>query len=410
MAKKIVMPKLAMAMNEGTVTTWSFIEGAQVEKGSILLEIETEKVSYEIEAIADGFLHIVVPAGETVPVEALIGYLAADSDELASLQSDTRPDTAAREPAAEIVVANQEVVAAAKATGHVGRIIASPLAKKMATQHGLDLSKLNGSGPNGRIVKRDILAAIAGDAATPLIPAAVGERKVKAVVPVKGMRKAIADNMMLSLSTSAQLSFTQDFDMTEIMQLRNELVSKEEMLGYRVSYMDLIALILSKAVKQVPIVNASLIDNEIKVWEDINLGIAVATEINSYEYGLIVPVVKNIGHKTLADINADIKDLTGKARDNRLSPEEMSDGTITLSSAAFIQGLVCSTPVLSPGQAMLIQPGQIEEQVVARDGEIVIRPIMKINFTCDHRIVDGFPAGKFAGKIKELIECPGLLL
>ena len=159
-----------------------------------------------------------------------------------------------------------------------------------------------------------------------------------------------------------------------------------------------------------PIVNSSLVGGEIKVWEDINLGLAVATEISEYEHGLFVPVIKNIGNKTLSEINSDVKDLTGKAREGRLSPEEMSEGTITLSSAAFIQNLVCSTPVLSPGQVMMVQPGQIEEQVVARNGEVVVRPMMKINFTFDHRVVDGIPAGKFAAKIKDLIECPGLLL
>ncbi len=270
---------------------------------------------------------------------------------------------------------------------------------------------MTGSGSNGRIVKKDVLAAVEGTTvAHAPAPVVVGDRRIKAVVPVKGMRKAIADNMMDSLHNSAQLTFTQDFDMTEIMQLRKELAEKEDTLGYKVSYMDLIALIITKAIKQMPIVNASLVGNEIKIWEEINLGIAVATEINQYEFGLFVPVVKDIGNKTLHEINHDIKDLTTRARDNSLAPEEMTDGTITLSSAAFIQGLVASTPVLSPGQAMMIQPGQIEEQVVARNGEIVIRPIMKISFTFDHRIVDGVPAGKFAAKIKDLIECPGLLL
>ena len=417
MAKNVVMPKLAMAMNEGTITSWMFAEGDQVTKGEILLEIETEKVSYEIEAIGDGLLHIEVPAGETVPVEALIGYLAEDAAELASLAGAAEPAATHGEPAAEIVVANQAVASGATATGHAGRIIASPLARKMAKQNGLDLSQLTGSGSNGRIVKRDILAALeapqiqsTAPTAEPATPVVAGGLKVKTVLPFKGVRKAISDNMQASLNGSAQMSLSFEVDASALKQLRASLVSKAEKIGVKVSFTDLFALVVARAAAQVPIVNAALVGEEIKVWDDINLGVAIATEISEFETGLYVPVVKDAGRKSLFTICSELKELIGKAKEGNLASDEMSGGTITLSSAAFLGGMLGTTPILSPGQVMLIQPGPIEDKPVVRDGEIVARPMMVFSLTFDHRVVDGVPAGKFAGKIRELIEDPELLL
>ena len=417
MAKKVVMPKLAMAMNEGTINSWMFSEGDAVVKGEILLEIETEKVSYEIEATADGLLHIVVPAGETVTVEALIAHLATDAEELSSLGDDVASVTTTSEPAAEIVVANQEVASAATATGHAGRIIVSPLAKKMAKQNNLDLSQVTGSGPNGRIVKKDVLAALDSSASAPAVPtsapaAPVDETglKVKTVLPIKGIRKAISDNMLASLNGSAQMSLTFEVEATGLKKLRTSLVNKQDKIGAKVSFTDLFALVVARAAAQVPITNAAIVGQEIKVWEDINLGVAIATEISEFETGLYVPVIKDAGRKSLFAICRELKDLIVKAKDGNLAAEEMSGGTITLSSAAFVGGMLGTTPILSPGQAMLVQPGPIEDKPVARDGEVVIRPMMVVSLTYDHRIVDGVPAGKFAGKIREMIEDPELLL
>jgi pyruvate dehydrogenase E2 component (dihydrolipoamide acetyltransferase)/2-oxoglutarate dehydrogenase E2 component (dihydrolipoamide succinyltransferase) len=418
MAKKVVMPKLAMAMNEGIITSWMFEEGDQVTKGEILLEIETEKVSYEIEATGDGLLHIEVTAGETVPVETLIGYLAEDAEEFASLAGGAEPAVSHGEPAAEMVVANQEVASVATATKHAGRIIASPLARKMAKQNGLDLSQVTGSGSNGRIVKRDILAALEAPQVAPVAAAAAPAApsvdasglKVKTVLPFKGVRKAISENMQASLNGSAQMSLSFEVDASALKQLRASLVNKAEKIGVKVTFTDLFALVVARAAAQVPIVNAALVGEEIKVWDDINLGVAIATEISEYETGLYVPVIKDAGRKSLFTICSELKDLIWKAKEGTLSSDEMSGGTITLSSASFLGGMLGTTPILSPGQAMLIQPGPIEEKPVVRDGEIVARPMMVFSLTFDHRIVDGVPAGKFAGKIRELIEDPELLL
>ena len=420
MAREIVMPKLAMAMSEGTINDWKFATGDLVEAGQILLDIETEKVSYEIEATGSGYLQIVVPEGETVPVEQVIAYLSESLEEQVSL--DGLEDSCTPVPAVKTTaeVTTEQPVAAVAAAGSVvakdGRIIASPLAKKLAVINEVDLSQVDSTGPNGRIVKRDVLAAVENrkKVSTPALavttPTSDVGLTVKATVPLTGMRKVIADNMMLSLSSTAQLTSTNEFDATELVQLRKRLLAKEEKLGLRISYNDIFSQIVARAARKVPIVNASIVDDEIRIWEEINLGIAIAIEISEYASGLYVPVVKNAGRKSLFEIASEIKTLTAKARGGELTPADMSDGTLTLSSAAFSGGLVCSTPILNPGQALLVQPGPIQEKAVVRNGEVVIRQMMSVNFTFDHRIIDGVPIGKFAKQISELMECPELLL
>lgn len=419
MAQNIVMPKLAMGMNEGTVSNWRFASGDFVEKGAILLDLETEKVSYELEAYDSGYLRIMVEPGKTVPVDTLIAYLAETPEELAALSGSTSSAIASAPTEASATVAGCGSSAATKNE----RIAASPLAKKLAEQNGVNLAALVGSGPNGRIEKKDVEAAISGSSSGPppsapmMISAASdslrtteGAVKVKASIPLKGLRKAIADNMMKSLNGAAQMSAAVELDVTEIVRLRSRLIDHAEAVGTRISYNDIIALILARATRQVLIINSSIVGDEIKVWDDINLGIATATEINEYETGLFVPVVKNADRKSLVEISREIKDLVAKARAGQLSAEDMGGGTLTLSNAAFIGGLVGTTPILSPGQAVLIQPGSIVEKPVVRDGEIVVRSMMSLSVTWDHRILDGVPVGRLINKIAEFMECPELLL
>jgi pyruvate dehydrogenase E2 component (dihydrolipoamide acetyltransferase)/2-oxoglutarate dehydrogenase E2 component (dihydrolipoamide succinyltransferase) len=432
MAQKVVMPKLAMGMSIGTVISWKYAQGQLVEKGQTLLVIETEKVSYEIEALKSGYLHIVVPEGETVPVHTIIGYIAQTEEELAGLVSKAGE---AAGTAPEMVAAEQPAQMSQETAGQSeqdSRVVASPVAKRLAQMNNIDLGAITGTGPGGRIQKEDVVAAIeARDAApvpaslqeeavpavaaAPAAPAPMdaqgvtGKAKIKAVVPVKGMRKAVADSMMRSLSNAAQLSYSVEIDATEMVGLRRRLVAKEDKLGVRISYTDIIALACVRAIKKVPIVNASFVGNEILVWEDINLGIAIATEISEYECGLFVPVVKNAGCKSLFDISKEIKELANKAREGRLSIEDMQGGTVTLSSAAFVN-LFASTPILNPGQALLIQPGPITEKPVVRKGEIVVRSTVAISFTFDHRICDGIPLGKMTKLITEYLEDPEMLL
>lgn len=416
MVHKVVMPKLAMGMTQGTVTKWIYQAGQLVQKGSILLVIETEKVSYEIEATKTGYLKIVVPEGETVAINTVIAYLAETEAELASIEDGEKEPEA---PALAAAPAEKEPEAPRPSEGG-GRIIASPLAKKIAKDNGIDLGQVTGTGPGGRIVKRDVLSAMdsrkeapaedSGAAAAEVAPSEDVKGRVKAVVPIKGMRKSIGEGMKKSLDTAAQLSFSAEFDATEIVRLRERLVAKEKKIGLRVSVFDILCYIFARAIKKVPIVNASLVGEQIKVWEDVNLGIAIATEISEYEGGLYVPVVRKADAKSLFDISREIKTLTTKTRNGELKLEDMQGGTVTVSSVSFVSPLFASTPILNMGEALLIQPGSILDRPVVRNGEIVIRPTITISFTFDHRVVDGIPLGKLVRYITDFMEDPEMLL
>jgi pyruvate dehydrogenase E2 component (dihydrolipoamide acetyltransferase) len=421
MAHEIVMPKLAMAMSEGTINSWKFNQGDFVEEGQVLLEIETEKVSYEIESVGSGYLDIVVQAGETVPVGKVVAIL---SETLEGMSPEAEQKTSCA--AVSVVKEKTQQQASSEKSGQAvqeektGRIIASPVAKKLAALEGVDLSSVSGTGPNGRIVKKDVLAAIdsAAAAVQSVAPEPVAEvapvsedgLKVKTRVPVKGMRKAIADSVVYSLQSSAQLSYTMEVDVTEIMALRTRLVEKAEKIGVKVSYTDILTYIVARAALKVPIVNSSFVGDEILVWEDVNIGVAMATEISEYESGIFIPVVKDAARKSLFEISKEIKDMASKARAGKLAPEELKGATITLSSAAFTPAMVMTTPILSAGQAMMVQPGPIMEKPVARNGEVVIRSMMPMNFTFDHRILDGVPAAKYFRHINDMIEETDLLL
>lgn len=414
MAESIIMPKLAMAMQEGTVVEYLVGQGAWVEKGQQVMTVETEKVTYECEAPAAGYLHILVAVGETVPVFEAVGLLAASEGELALLETGGRP--AAQPAPASTASAVASPIAAEARPAKQGRPKISPIAKKMARQNDLDVSQIAGTGPGGRIVKGDVERALAereraAEARTVGTPAdTLDGKRVKATVPVQGMRKAIAEHMHHSLAVSAQMSTMGEIEMTEMIRLRELLLRKEEETGVRISYTDLFVLVLSRAVNYVPVVNSSLIGDEIKIWQDVNVGVAVALEKGEYESGLIVPVIKNADRKSLVEISLAVKDLTAKARSGRLTPEDVDAGTITLSNAGMIaQRWMISTPILNQPETVIVQPGAIAERPVVVDGQVQVRPMMTMSITADHRVLDGVPVTRFFNKIAELIENPALL-
>ena len=235
-------------------------------------------------------------------------------------------------------------------------------------------------------------------------------KQVKATVALKGMRKAISEHMVHSLTVAAQLSYMGEMDMTALIELRRSLLTKEEEIGTRITYTDLLVYALVKAVKHVPLINSSLVDNEIKIWEDINVGVAVALDTGEYESGLIVPVVKNAGKKSLVEISKSIKELIEKAREGQLTLDDVTGGTITISNTGgFAPGWTVSTPVLNQPESVIVQPGGIFEKPWNVEGKIELRPIMSISITFDHRVMDGVPIGKFYTRMMELIQQPEYL-
>ena len=412
MAEEILMPKLAMAMKQGKVIEWKAGEGQRIEKGQIVMVIETEKVTYECEAPASGFLHIIAKLDKAIPVNDAVALLAETEAELAELQAaQPAPVEAAATAAPEDAVA----ATAASTTGPVkkGKIRISPAAKKMAVTHNLDFTKVTGSGPGGRIVKKDIIQALETGLPEAAPPAEVERyegKKVKKTIALRGMRQAIAEHMVHSLSVAAQLTLSGEIDMTEMIKLRKSLMQKEEIVGLRISYTDLLVYALTKAVKLVPIVNSSVVDNEIKIWEDINIAVAVSLEVDEAESGLIVPVVKDAGNKSLLEISRSIKDLAGRARNGQLTADDMADGTLTLSNTGvFAPGWTVSTPIINQPQSVIVLTGGIFEKPMAVNGEVVVRPMMTTSITFDHRVMDGAPIHTFLSKFKAFIEQPELL-
>ena len=404
MAANIAIPKLGMYMTEATLVEWKVKEGDRVDKGDVVLVIETAKTKWEVEASAAGFVHILLEQDVTAAVGAAVGLIAESRDELEALQ---------REPARVAAPAEAPPVAAAPPAAvraeEGERIRISPVARRMAEEHMIDITKVVGTGPGGRILKEDIEKAIEAKEMAPPVEVYEGKR-VKSTVALKGMRRAIAEHMHRSLTVAAQATFSDEIDMTEVIKLRNALLEQEEAIGARISYTDIFIFAIAKALKDNPIINSSLIENEIKIWEDINIGVAVALE-EEIGGGLIVPVVRNADQKSLPEINRQVRSLAEKARAGKLMPDDVAGGTFTLTNlGAFGGWRGIGTPIINQPQSAILGTGAITDRPVVREGQIVIRPMMSCSLTFDHRVIDGAPAGKFMARLTELLENPSLLL
>ena len=408
MAIDYTMPKLAMAMNEGTVNEWLVAEGDYVEKGQLLATVETEKVSYDVESPDAGYFHIVVPVGETVDCEVLVAQFAESEEELAELQAGA---ATAPVPAAASEAGVASALAAAPAVAAPGaRIKASPLARKMAGDAGLDLAQVSGTGPGGRIVKRDILSA--QERGVGMAPVQVGGNRVAARVPMQGIRKTIASRMVQSLQETAQLSSAWESDITDLLAMRKSFVAREEQLGTRVSFNAFLIKAMVYAVRQVPIANSCLEGDEIVIYDNVNMGIAISVAGSTpYDSGLMVAVLHNVERMGLVEIDRQMKSLIGRVRNGEATADDLSGSTITLSSTAGIAppGLK-TTPVLNLPNAALLGPSTPIERPVVRNAEVVVRTMLPLSFTFDHRMLDGEPAARCMNALHECLEHPELML
>lgn len=416
MAVYIPIPKLGMNMTRATLIEWKAREGDRVEKGNVILTIETEKTGWDITAEASGFLHILVEEGVEVPVSRVVGFIAETKEELDALQKEPPREiftTMAVVKEAPLVAVTQvaaETVSKAVASGE--RIRISPVARKMAEEHMIDISKVVGTGPEGRITKDDIereMEARKRTEVTGIVSEVYQGRRVKASIPLKGMRKAIAEHMHRSLSVSAQLTVMGEFDMTEMVKLRENFLKQEKMINTRITYTEMLVLAIAKTLRDNPLLNASLIDNEIKLWEDINIGVAVGLGEKG-DQGLIVPVVKNADKKSLIEISLTAKTLVEKAQAGKLMLDDVTGGTFTLTSVGGRGVSFFQTPIINQPESAILGAGPIVQRPVVKDGQILISPIMTYSLTYDHRIVDGVVAENFLFRLKEFLETPGLLL
>jgi len=409
-----------MTMKDATLVEWKFNEGDSVSAGDSILLIETDKTKYEIEAQASGLLHIIIGTDNTEPIGKLVGLIAENDDELSALQEDSSAAVAAAdaEPTPEAEAAKDDKKAAAPKKAKAGRVKASPVAKKLAAKEGVDLAAVAGTGPGGRITKEDVENAIAAGPAVPAAAAGGGSfeeldgKRIKERVALKGMRKAISDHMHQSLSVSAQLTSMGEIDMTEMIKFRSSLTEMEEELGTRITYTDIYVFAAAKALRAVPDVNSSIIDGDIILWEDINVGVAVALQgQDALGGGLIVPVVRNADQKSLVDISKELKGIVDRARKGQLMPDDVSGGTFTVTNTGTPGGgWGHGTPIINQPQSAILGTGSIVDRAVVVDGEIVIRPMMPISFTFDHRVLDGVPAGRFSGRFGRMLRNPYLMV
>lgn len=416
MIHDMTLPQLAMGMSEGTVVEWLVTEGNFVDRDQPLLSIETEKVVTEIPAPRKGYVHIVVPVGETVPVDTVIAQFSDSGDDF-QWHPSSAPQVA---PAAAL---GAEAPIRSTDEGERRRVVASGLAKKIARDADLDLKQLTGSGPRGRVVKRDVVAAM--EARSPAVPAQpqlqlvaatqsaptmnVGVRKI----PLVGMRRAIADKMVQAVTIAAPTHVYFEVNVSKLSSVREIYLGRETQLGTRVSMIALYTKALGLALKAVPICNSTLQNDEISVWETVNVGIAVALPgKNEIDSGLIVPVLKDVNSKGIVEIDREIKELVRKARNQELSAADVSGGTVTLASTSgfYPAGWSVSSPILTLPQVVSFQPGSIIRKPVVEGESIVIRDMLPCSITFDHRALDGEPAGRLVTQIGDYLSHPELML
>ena len=415
MATPVVMPKLAMVMNQGKIVEWKIKEGERVQKGQVIMVIETEKVTYDIEASVSGYFHIVTRLDETVPVNHVVAWIAESEEEFLALQTESPSPAAGEEKPRAAQKPSISAQAALRKAGSKylpcrqenGRGSRYQLVSTFRDRaRGDELSEKISKKP-WRPPKKGRLWHLLKNGAARCIDG----KRVKQAFPLKGMRAAIAEHMIRSLQTAAQLTTTCDIDMSELIRIRNSFLAKEEEIGVRISFTDLLVFILSRVLKEQPRMNSSLIDNRVILWEDINIGVAVAVELSEMETGLIVPVIRNTDQKSLLTISREVKALTKRARAMQLLPDDLGGGTFTITNfGVFGVGYSITTPVINQPEAAILGTGAVVDRAVVREGQIVVRPIMPLSLTFDHRLLDGAPIGKFFNRLQELLENPNLLL
>lgn len=397
MATEIYLVKVGMTMHEGTVEEWYVPDGARVETGALLYRLETEKVNMDVDAETPGIVKHLVAEGTTLEPGAVVGFIFADGEPIPDPlpKPKPKPDAAVAESAAE--------PAKAPAPQRKGgtRIAASPAARKLAAEKNIDLAAVEGTGPRGRVTREDVEKAAAAPSPTAVQQAA--EPAAATSVPLRGMRKTIAERMAASLRESAQLTMDMEVAMDEAVKLRRSLIA-EWADDVRVTYTDLVLLAATKALGRHPRMNAALLNDAIARFDAVHIGVAVALD-----EGLIVPVIHNAQAKGLKAIATASADLGKRAREGALTVDDVEGGTFTVTSLGMF-GVDGFTPILNPPQAGILGVGRIYEGV-AWDGDTPVKAArMRLSLTWDHRVLDGAPAAEFLATVRDYLQAPYRLL
>ena len=455
MITEVIMPKLGQTMEEGAIVEWVKKENDQVKRGDLLFTVESDKAVLEVEATARGFLRkILVSEGQTVPVLTVVALISRKADEdISSFEPGATPPAAATADAKDSAEIETVAPTSAQPSPPGGRIFASPRARKCAREHAIDLALLAGSGPNGRIVERDVLDYVAtkpeplpqaeeaprvkatpmalrtadalGVDLTTVAAAGAAGRITKAdveaalpsttavpapapgeSVPMSGLRRIIAERMLASDTTTARVTLVTEADATSFVETREQLkASVSEAWGFAPGYNDLLGVIVARALREFPYMNARLTDEQaIEQLAYVNLGMAVDTD-----RGLLVPVIRNADEKGLRDFGAEFRTLVERARTGKSLPDDLSGGTFTITNLGMYD-IDAFTPIINLPEAAILGVGRILPKPVVYEDQIVARQMWTLSLTFDHRLVDGAPAARFLQRIKQLVENPFLLL
>jgi pyruvate dehydrogenase E2 component (dihydrolipoamide acetyltransferase) len=432
MATEVMMPKLSPTMEEGQISRWLKKEGDRVSMGEPLAEIDTDKATMEMQALSDGVLRkILIKEGESAPLGQLIAIIGEPDEDISAFESKAasaapakavatapEPTTPEASAATTAPVANQPVATDGNGRqGEVvesaasGRLIVSPLAARMAAEAGIDLRTLSGSGPGGRIIKRDIEAAMTqkGPAAAtepvtklravqPLQSAAVAGASAFRDEPLSVMRKTIANRLVTSLGPVPHFFLTTEIEMDRAVEMRQSIKDLDPDL--KISINDIIIKVAAAALMQHPQVNASFQAKAMRFYEHADIGVAVAID-----EGLITPVVRSADQKSLSEIAREVRDLAERGRARKLLPEEYTGASFSISNLGMF-GIDEFTAIINPPEAAILAIGAVAAKPVVRDNQIVVRQMMRVTMSCDHRVVDGATGAKFLQSFKKILENP----
>ena len=429
MAIKIEMPKLSDTMEEGVIAKWNIKEGDDVSSGDIIAEVETDKATMEVEAFDDGkVLKILVDEGDAVPLGGLLAVIGEEGEDISDIlegagdedggSSDIEKAEEGSEKKEKTKESKKEFdpilgdlngkgsdkkkEEKATSSSDDGRIKASPLAKKMAEDKGIDLASVDGSGPEGRIIKRDIEEyEPAKEKAETTVSVPVYDSEESEETKISQMRKAIARRLSESKFTSPHFYETIDIDMEAAIAARKGL---NEMSEVKISFNDIVVKACSVALRRHPAINSSWMDDVIRKHGDVNVAVAVAID-----EGLMTPVIKHSDKKNLRQISAETRELAGLARDRKLQPEQMEGSTFTISNLGMF-GIEEFTAIINPPNACILAVGAIRDVPVVKNGEVVPGKRMKVTLSSDHRVVDGAKAAEFLNTLQKLLENPLAML
>jgi pyruvate dehydrogenase E2 component (dihydrolipoamide acetyltransferase) len=421
----ILMPALSPTMTEGTIAKWNKKEGDQVESGDVLVEIETDKATMEVEAIDEGTLgKILIGDGVTdVAVNTPIAFILEEGEDASALDAESAAPTPAQAAPAPLAAATPKpspATAQPAASGNGARIISSPLARRMAEIEGLDLSRIQGSGPKGRIIKADVVKALSGGVSeapssaqvtTPTVasPALAAPKPAPAAltdgfkeVPNNNVRRVIAQRLLEAKTTIPHFYLTVDCELDKLLDLRKDLNgrSPEGEGAYKISVNDFVIRAVGLAMKKVPATNASWSEEAIRLFTDVDVSVAVATDD-----GLITPIIRKADTKGLSDISSEMKDLAGRAKGGKLAPNEFQGGGFTISNLGMF-GVKEFAAIINPPQSAILAVGAGEQRPIVRDNALAIATVMSVTLSCDHRTVDGAVGALFLQAFKGFIEDP----